>query len=457
MNSSTNTTHQIIPDLTFQKLTELHVHFGGCLYAEDLLELGSKVFNEIDFSEYIQSYREAYGTTPDPIELFQRGLTSPKGAKEFQDHFVFSAEDGGSFERFQAKFNFLISICKYWMDVRKEEEIILQKVVERHGREGLKYVEYRSMHGGLPYNPYGFISFHKKMATFLKGAKTKNFNPRYIISLPRAYPVQGYRLIRQLLSKNPELIPVIVGIDFCFFEEGYPPKSLKTFFKELNKDNQKTPVQALQVTYHVGEVYFDKSLESAIRWCHEAALMGARRLGHAIALGLDPQISINRQPQAHESEPVSERLDQITYDLTHQSTLQTYGIPVDRIDLLREQEELKNTAHKTITRPYTPERLEEIRRRQQFVIDRLVELKTVIECCPTSNLRIGCVPSPEVHPVHAFLRSDLNLVISADDPGIFNSSLASEVEWVARTSSMTREELDRRLGDPARFRFCRTL
>jgi adenosine deaminase len=65
------------------------------------------------------------------------------------------------------------------------------------------------------------------------------------------------------------------------------------------------------------------------------------------------------------------------------------------------------------------------------------------------------VPAPADHPVHRFLRSDVNLVISADDPGTFDASLASEVDWVLTHAGYEPNSLVERLGDPRRFRFYR--
>ncbi len=64
--------------------------------------------------------------------------------------------------------------------------------------------------------------------------------------------------------------------------------------------------------------------------------MGARRLGHAIALGLDPTVAVARRPHAHETELVSERLAQIEYDVVHRDGLTAYGIAVHSGALERE-------------------------------------------------------------------------------------------------------------------------
>jgi adenosine deaminase len=198
----------------------------------------------------------------------------------------------------------------------------------------------------------------------------------------------------------------------------------------------------LDIVYHVGESFFDKSLESAIRWCHEIAEMGAQRFGHAIALGLDPAIAIARRPQAHVWERVSERLDQLAYDLRYRLQLARYGVAVDEQALMAERKRLRAVAPGTcIERAYDEGRLAEVRKRQRFVLDRLRALGTVIECCPTSNLRIGGVPDASHHPIHRFLDSGVNVVICSDDPGIFDITLASEVEWVCTHAVLDVETL----------------
>jgi adenosine deaminase len=298
----------------------------------------------------------------------------------------------------------------------------------------------------------GFLYWHSLCAQVLQEASNDAFTARYILSFPRDAPLEAYALTKTLLDAHPELISTIVGIDFASIEEGFPPKLMKPFFAEVAKDNQEHPERALDIVYHVGESYFDKSLESAVRWCHEIAEMGAKRIGHAIALGLDPAIAVSRRQKAHEYELVSERLDQIAYDMHCKEALAACGVDVNEKALADERTVLLTmNLDEQIERPYDEKRLDEVRRRQKFVLDRLIELGTVIECCPTSNLRIGGVPDPTNHPLHKFLETGVNFVICSDDPGSFDITLNSEIDWVLVNTGMTEETLQRRLGNPRRF------
>ena len=118
---------------------------------------------------------------------------------------------------------------------------------------------------------------------------------------------------------------LLTGIDFCYLEEGPLPKNQESFFNDVKDFNRKHPERALAILYHVGENFDDKSLDSAIRWVHEAPELGAHRLGHAIALGVNPdKYGVHRR---HET--VSERTDQLKYDLRHADGLGQFVIPVD--------------------------------------------------------------------------------------------------------------------------------
>ena len=444
------------PDLSILTGCELHVHMIGCLYPKDLLALGKDVYHDIDWDESIALYEGAYGVTLDPISLFRDGLQGGEaGLAKFRRQVVYQQEDGGDFDRFQAKINLPARVSAHYQKVLQQETVFTDRVVDAHRREGVDYVEYRVL-TRFADDPDATIRFHQRFIHALQAAEGNGITARYLIGVPRGAPMVGYNIVQRLFDEHPETIRTVVGLDFCAVEEGFPPSSVKDVFDRLKVDNQRNPERALGVGYHVGESYFDKSLESAVRWCHEIAEMGAKRLGHAIALGLDPAIAIDRRPEAHTEELVSERLAQIDYDLERKTALAAYGISIDDQALTREKTQLQQEPlTDTVKHPYTLARLDAVRKRQDFVLDRLVEIGTVIETCPTSNLRIGGVPSPEHHPIHRFLKSKVNLVISADDPGVFNSPLAAEVDWVLNHTDFNAEQLIKRLGDPRRFWFRR--
>lgn len=433
---------------------ELHMHVLGSYYAEDVLELGKDVYQQGAWNEYgyEDQYQAIFGVRPDPKAIFEEALSKGDEGIELIKHWhVYTEEDGGDFGRWQVKFNFFMGIWTRYREIGGQADVaLLQRMIDRYWNQGLDYVEYRCGTGLAIEN---FLYFHSLCAQLLQEASDQRRTARYILSLQRWAPLQAYANVQQLFANHPELVPTIVGIDFANAEQGFPPKNVRPLFQQIAKDNEHDPERALDVVYHVGEEFFDKSIESAIRWCHEIAEMGALRLGHAIALGLDPDVATQRRPQAHVAEQVSERLDQIDYDLQHQEALRAYNVPIDTQTLLAERASLEGMQpEEQIERPYSLARLDEIRRRQQFVLDRLVQLGTVIECCPTSNLRIGGVPDAKHHPIHRFLASNVNLVICSDDPGNFDITLASEIDWVLQQTGMNADTLLQRLGDPRRFR-----
>ena len=149
---------------------------------------------------------------------------------------------------------------------------------------------------------------------------------------------------------------------------------------------------------------------------------------------------------------VSERLDQIDYDLRHAEALSARGVKIYEAELVRELEQLRSKDKRgAIRRPYSSDRIAEIRRRQDFALNALEQLGTVIEICPTSNRVLGGVTDPAQHSMHRLLASGVDVVIGADDPGIFDSVLADEVDWVRTHSGLDPIAVDRRLGDPMRF------
>lgn len=432
---------------------DLHVHLAGSFYAEDLLAIGAPIFHKVNWNArgFLDGYNNSFKTELDPKKLFAEALNNPEvGFPKLKAAYVFGPDDAGDFEKFMWKYRFFTQLWGVgWENGRETAVAMITQAVEHHKRQGVRYVEYRAGFWGED------EALRQKMqicAETLVAECDAQFTARYIVALPRDDPMPMYHALRQLLADQPYLAEVVVGVDFASYEEGYPPKLFRPLLQQLQQDNIQNPQQRLTAVYHVGESFFDKSLESGVRWCHEAALLGAKRLGHCIALGLDPEVAVGRRPQAHEAELVSERLDQIAYDLRFAEGLQQAGVSVDKAQLLGEQQSLLKLAEdEMVERPYTTQRFQENRHRQDFVLRQLSQLGTVIECCPTSNLRIGGVPAAEYHPIHKLLASPVNLCLCTDDPGTFDITLASEIEWAVQNTGYNHHSLTQRLGNPHRF------
>ena len=433
---------------------ELHLHLAGSFHPEDFMALARPFYHEINWHgrDFVTEYNRVLQSDLDPVALFAMANGDQEVAlARLRHYYVYDQGDNGRFDRFMWKCRFFQRVWAHGWDQDDElAQHMVQRLLRHHRQQGLDYVEYRSSFWGDARQQQRNLA---RLSAQLKEAAAIGLTARLIVPLPRTNPLPDFEMLLHLLAHTPELRETIVGIDFASEEEGHPPQEKRPFFSRLRQYNQAHPERALDAVYHVGETFYDKSLESAARWCHEAAELGAQRLGHCIALGLDPEIAVTRRPHAHETEPVSERLDQIAYDLRWQRELMAYGIAVNAAQLREEQTALRKlNGDEGVERPYSPPRFHDIRRRQQFVLDQFTRLGTVIECCPTSNLRIGGVPDAAHHPIHRFLDSRVNLAICTDDPGVFDITLASEIDWVLRHTGHTPATLTRRLGNPYRFR-----
>jgi aminodeoxyfutalosine deaminase len=65
------------------------------------------------------------------------------------------------------------------------------------------------------------------------------------------------------------------------------------------------------------------------------------------------------------------------------------------------------------------------------VLDEIVERGIVLDVCPTSNLRLGGVPSLAAHPLPALRAAGALCTINTDDPAMFGTDLRREYEIAA--------------------------
>lgn len=409
-------------------LAELHLHLYGCIRPTDLLRhLAAR--RRIRWGFYEEHMHAAYGAVPPVREVVERYRNGdPDAEAEFAGLFVFGDSDAGDFDRFQAKFNLLIAGSALadkraaLADIRTEVARFAAGIRADHARNSVRYAETRLLLGRTLAGPRDRAVLDTLLAAY--DSPDAPTTERLALSLSRKDPWAAWDRVQEL-ALGPHGA-TITGLDFCFFEEGFPPKDKAEFFAAVREFNAAHPDRALAILYHVGESFRDKSLESAVRWVHEAAELGAHRLGHAIALGVDPEVF-----GAHtRTEHVDERRDQIAYDLAHADGLRAAGVPVNAAALEAERGSLP--ADGTVSITYDAARLEEVRRRQDYAMSRIRAAGVVVEVCPTSNRRIGGITDPAHHPVHRFLDADLPVVVSSDDPGIFGTTLGDELDWVCR-------------------------
>ncbi len=424
-------------------LAELHLHLYGCLRGEHVLRMLARSPRP-SWERYEPKFEKVFGRPSPARALVARYVAGDETAvAEFEELFVFGDEDAGSFERFQTKFDLIAAASVVGIAARAPEMIpaaldeirdAARMILDDQRRSGVSYAEQRFFFGrGTP--PELIEGGLRALLEVFQESSAPI--ARLAPSLPRSDPWPHWEIVQRLA-----LSPVgaaLTGVDFCFIEEGHPPKEQRALFDAVLDHNRQNPERALAILYHVGESFEDKSLESAVRWVHEAAEMGAHRLGHAIALGVDPDAY-----GAHvRKESVAERRDQVAYDLRHASALAQYGVHVDRHALAREAELLASREGE-LQIVYDHRRLHEVRARQRFAMHAVRGHGAVVEVCPTSNLRIGGLRDPAHHPVRRFLEEGVAIVVASDDPGIFGTTLQRELAWVAAHAGVDVHELGAR-------------
>ncbi|EDX13671.1 adenosine deaminase-like protein [Drosophila simulans] len=73
-------------------------------------------------------------------------------------------------------------------------------------------------------------------------------------------------------------------------------------------------------------------------------------------------------------------------------------------------------------------------------IEQLKQRNIAIECCLTSNIKSGTVPSLEEHHLKRIMEADAPKVICTDDSGVFDTTLTKEFLIAAETFGLTRQQ-----------------
>jgi len=76
------------------------------------------------------------------------------------------------------------------------------------------------------------------------------------------------------------------------------------------------------------------------------------------------------------------------------------------------------------------------------VMEFLSRRKTVLNVCPSSNVRLGRVPSISAHPIRALFDSGVTVTVNSDDLMVFDSSVSEEFLKLFSAGLFTAAELD---------------
>ena len=407
--------------------SESHLHLYGCLDAKSVWSVSQdRAAKFADrFQWFLGEYERATGVTINP----KRWWDDNDAFETFKEQFI--CGHAVSFDVFQAKFNLLIAL----FPPTPSDMWLANETFKTHAKSS-GFKEYRTF---LPlYLPKpDRAAYLKRVIETAASHESADYHPRIAISFMRKNTEawENYRFLCEFLENHPDLAPWITGIDFCASERGHPPSAKKQLFEQIHADNQKRKFP-IEILYHVGEMWQDISIASAARWCAEAAQLGAHRLGHALALGMNCDVLRGRKicESAHETE------QHFAWLRANGSALHEFGFtPID-YEWLRDQAESSKQEH-YVEWVYNDDLIENTRRFQDAALTVVREIGPIVESCPTSNMRIGSLHSPSQHPLRRFLDHRLKVTISTDDPGIFDVSLADEEINVLSHFAVSADEL----------------
>ena len=294
----------------------------------------------------------------------------------------------------------------------------------------------------------------------------------------------------RILKEYPKMKEYVVGFDVANSEQMKIPIQFREIFeklKEYNKALKANSEAQVGITFHAGEDFEDISIESGIRHVHEVIDLGANRIGHGLVLGIDVEQFQGTERKEH----ITERIAQIYYDLKcarfdSEGIARAY-LSIDTRKLIAELdtfsrkykyvEEVISPAIKSImtekdaNKPsqneekklfdalllmkedssytksfviikYDKKRCEELFERQNYVLNKIIEKRIVIETNPTSNVCIGPIASYGKHPILRWLLYSYPagepwslewpvghspiITVNTDDSGVFGTTLVEE-------------------------------
>ncbi len=406
---------------------ECHLHLYGCLDKKELWHhLHSRIIQfKPRFEWYLSEHQRLIGNIP-RTDLWSN---ADRGFELFTQDFV--CDRAMPFDAFQAKFNLLIAL----FPPRPDDMTLPRCVFSLHQPLG-GYKEYR-LFLPLYLSAEDRALYLRRVIETAREYETNTYHPKIAISFQRQDDEawNSYEFLSRFLAENPDMAPWITGIDFCASERGHPPLRKKPLFQRIIKDRIRS-AQRLEILYHVGEMWQNIALHSAARWCAETARLGVKRIGHAMALGMNPE-SLRGHTICETAEETAHHLAWLR---RHGQALHEYGF--SRIDYAWVAQRAERVFDRGETRwRYDDELIQHTTLLQGTLMRMVADTGAMIECCPSSNMRIGGLMQPSHHPLRSFLNHHIPITISTDDPGIFDLTLEGEEAFVRANFGISNHEL----------------
>ena len=86
------------------------------------------------------------------------------------------------------------------------------------------------------------------------------------------------------------------------------------------------------------------------------------------------------------------------------------------------------------------------------LLNQVARAEVALECCPTSNVILGAIPTYETHPLPDLVQAGVKVTINTDNPVRFNTNISREYELAGRLG-LTAEDLARASGNAIDFAF----
>ena len=388
---------------------DLHLHLFGAVTPGQALELAQG--HAVDWGWLAGCWREAKLTPPDFAALARRHAAGEGDAdRELADAL---ASGPAGFAAFQARYDLVIA-CSRWASGRhdrwsRETADEVDRVCALVAARGP--AEMRVLLPGTASDAWAEAAINHLALNAVRHGQ------HLALSLPRSAPMRHWPLVAAAMTRHP----CLTGIDLCGIED--EPSAHAALAAAIAACARRPAFLV-----HVGEQLREVQPLTAVRRVWDAVALGADRLGHALAVRLDP----SAWPETPAWERVDERRARLAW---LQWQAEDLGLDADAID--RELADLapRDPASQLAAEPVDPGLL---RACQDAVLTRIHQAGRTIEVCPTSNRVVSGAPV-SAHGIERLQASGVSWVVGSDDPGILGTTLVAELAHAAGAAGICAE------------------